>query len=95
MTINRLTAPIKGRAEDKDMAIIVNKAILIKEALEADITAKHITKTKDIKETQSYDKRNAMSVTKETASQASILSRNINRRMTDSNSMPSISQIQI
>ena len=51
MTITRLTALIKDKTNDKDIAIIVNKAILIKEALEADIIARHITKTKDIKET--------------------------------------------
>ena len=51
MTITRLTTLIKDKAEDKDIAIIANKAILIKEALEADIIAKHITKTKNIKET--------------------------------------------
>ena len=73
MTITRLTILIKGNAEDKNITTIANKAILIKEALEADITAEDIAKTKDIKKTQSYDKRNAMSVTRETASQASIL----------------------
>ena len=51
MTTTRLTALIEDKAEDKDIAIMANKAILIEKALEADITTRHITKTKDIKET--------------------------------------------
>ena len=48
MTITRLTISIEGKAEDKDIVTIANKAILIKEASETGIAAEDIIKTKEI-----------------------------------------------